>query len=452
MTSIRLVLTTLALMGCFCARTAAAQTTAALFLNVSDFGAQGNAKTDNTDAFQRAMDQCAATGGGIVSVATGRYLIKGRLNIPASVTLEGVWRFPPTVNQYHNPADSKRGPELTGSVLLAVADAGTSSAAPFIELNTNSCIKGITIFYPDQTKTNPPVPYPWTVQSAGADNCSIIDVLMVNPYMAVDFATNTSGRHFIRNLYAQALYRGLAIDKCLDVGRVENVHFWPFWTAADGDSPVAKFTIQQGEAFTFGRSDWEYVSNCFAINYAVGMRFVKIVESGPTAGGGNYLLSQSGADLCPIAVKVDDCQGHSGISFSNSQIFGDVIVEKSNSGMVRFDSCGLFGSTHGTNQTASVRTDGRGRVSFSNCHFYCIQPGNKGSAVINALGGRLSVSGCAFINSEKTADIANPGGITLARDVIAAVITGNEFYGKARIDNQAKGKVVISDNVEGTDE
>ena len=33
-----------------------------------------------------------------------------------------------------------------------------------------------------------------------------------------------SGAH-IRNLYAHPLYRGIFIDNCFDVGRIENVHF-----------------------------------------------------------------------------------------------------------------------------------------------------------------------------------------------------------------------------------
>ena len=152
-----------------------------LGMNVRDFGAKGDGKSDDTAAFQRAMDECSASGGGIASVPTGKYLIKTHLTIPKSVTLEGVWRAPPTVDQYHDPKDPKGGPELSGSVLLAVEGAGNEKGTPFLRLGFNSTLKGVTLFYPEQTKTNPPVAYPWTVQSAGADNCAIVDVLMVNP-------------------------------------------------------------------------------------------------------------------------------------------------------------------------------------------------------------------------------------------------------------------------------
>ncbi len=416
-------------------------------VSVRDFGAAGDGVTDDTQALQKAMDACAAQGGGVVSLPSGRYLVRTHLNIPPAVTLEGVWRTPPTVQKYHRvDGDPASGPELTGTVLLAVEGAGSEEGTPFITLNTNSTLKGVTIFHPEQKKTNPPVPYPWTIASAGADNVSIVDVLLVNPYQAVDFGSRTSGRHFIRNLYGQPLRRGLSVDLCLDVGRLENIHFWPFWTAADGpDSPVGRFTLEHGEAFIFGRSDWEYVSNCFALGYRVGMRFVRSHMSGPFEGGGNYLLTQSGADLCDIAVLVEEAQGHSGVSFSNSQIFGDIIVRETNSGMVRFTGCGLFGTIVGSNGTALAKIAGRGRVSFDNCHFYAIYPDIDAGHLIRVESGRISITDSLFVNDRDAPYYRTP--IVLEPGVRAAVITGNEFYGPAEIVDRSRGATVIRDNL-----
>lgn len=270
----------------------------------------------------------------------------------------------------------------------------------------------------------------------------------------MDFGSIVAGRHYIRNFYAQPLRRGLYVDLCLDIGRIENIHFWPFWTAADENSPVAKFMLEQGEAFIFGRSDWEYVTNCFAISYNVGMKFIRGIGTGPYEGAGNYLLTQSGADMCNTAVLVEETQGHSGVSFSNSQIFGDVVIRPTNNGMVRFTGCGFFGSVDGARGTALAKIAGTGRVSFSNCHFYCIHPeSRKADTMIHVESGRVAINGCVFINSRNTAGVnSNPTPIVLEPEVRSAVITGNEFYGKARIVNKAKGRVVIANNVEETDE
>ena len=49
-------------------------------LNVQDFGAAGDGKKDNTEAFAAAMKAAAETGNGAVFVPRGRYLIKGNLD------------------------------------------------------------------------------------------------------------------------------------------------------------------------------------------------------------------------------------------------------------------------------------------------------------------------------------------------------------------------------------
>lgn len=422
--------------------------------SVLDYGALGDGATDDTAAFQRALDECGAAGGGVVFVPPGRYRIATHLEVPASVTLQGTWRAPATVDAYHDPADPEGDPLLRGSVLLAEEGAGDENGHAFIHLSFNSTLEGVTAFYPNQTKTNPPVAYPWTVQSSGADNPSVVDVLMVNPYQAVDFGTVVAGRHYVRGLYAQALRRGLLVDNCLDVGRIENIHFWPFWTAADADSPVGKFQMEQGEAFLLGRSDWELITNCFAISYHIGFRFLRGTGTGPYEGAGNYLITGGGADCCETAVLVEETQPHSGVSFANCQIFGDVVVAPSNNGPVRFTGCGLFGSLDGKRGTALAKLAGNGRVSFDNCHFYCIHPESRNAeATIVAESGRLSIQGCVFINSRNTAGVnSNPIPLVLGEEVRSAVILGNEFYGEARIVNRARGRVEIDHNVERTDE
>ncbi|MGC8863790.1 MAG: glycosyl hydrolase family 28-related protein, partial [Armatimonadota bacterium] len=66
---------------------------AQLVVNVRDFGAKGDGTTDDTAAFQAALDSIADKGG-TVSVPAGTYLIKTHLRIPNDVTLEGVWQIP----------------------------------------------------------------------------------------------------------------------------------------------------------------------------------------------------------------------------------------------------------------------------------------------------------------------------------------------------------------------
>ena len=65
-------------------------------LSVSDFGARGDGKTDDTAAFQSALSAATEQGGKIVVAPAGEYRLNGTLTVPAGVTLEGGWRGPHT--------------------------------------------------------------------------------------------------------------------------------------------------------------------------------------------------------------------------------------------------------------------------------------------------------------------------------------------------------------------
>ena len=56
--------------------------------SVREFGAQGDGKTDDTAAFQKALDTAAQAGGGVVYASRGNYFFAGHLNVPNAVTLK----------------------------------------------------------------------------------------------------------------------------------------------------------------------------------------------------------------------------------------------------------------------------------------------------------------------------------------------------------------------------
>jgi len=387
-------------------------------LNVRDFGAKGDSTTDDTAAFQKALDDAGKTGD-IVHVPPGRYAIHGHIAIPKSVTLQGTFTAPPAT------VDSKSS---KGSMLLAYEGKGKDSGPAFITLHTNSTIKGIIVFYPEQTIDVQP--YPWCVHGSG-DDCSIINCLLINPYQAVDFGTDPCGRHFIDGLYAQALKTGLLIDKCYDVGRISNIHFWPFWTES-----LMDWTKKNGTAFIIARTDWEYVNNCFAISYNVGFHF-RAFKDGP----GNAILTESGSDIGPCAVKVDETQGHAGVSFVNSQFMCGVEVAPTNAGPVKFTACGFWG--YGKTDTIA-KLNGSGLTTFTACHFISWGQVNQTAPAIVAETGSVTLNGCEFLDRE-------PEKVHLQLDkaVESAIIMGNRFRSKPQIKNRSEGDVQIGLNSGG---
>lgn len=59
------------------------------FFNIRDFGAVGDGRTDDTDAFRSAMAYIASRNGGTVRVPDGEYIVSGPIALPSGITLEG---------------------------------------------------------------------------------------------------------------------------------------------------------------------------------------------------------------------------------------------------------------------------------------------------------------------------------------------------------------------------
>ncbi len=384
-------------------------------LNVRDFGARGDGVTDDTRAFQSAIHEAEKRGGGTVLVPQNRYFLAGHLDLPAHVTLRGAGEIPDV------PDDN------WGSVLLAVAGEGEADGTPFITMNRASVLRGLTIFYPRQ-KGPIPLAYPWTVRGRG-DNISIRDCLFINPYQAVDFGTYPCGRHFIENLYAHALYRGLFVDQCLDIGRVTNVHFWPFWSQ---DEQHFAYLRENAIAFQFGRTDWQYLSGCFSIFYKIGYHFADFGH-----GPGNVLLTNCGADIGTVTAQVDATQSHAGVSFVNAQMNGTLQVAPSNQGPVKFTASSFYGS--GKTDSNAILA-GSGRVSFDNCHFTWWDQNNNDSPALRAQSGTLGLSNCEFFGAKNH--------IVLEKEVRNAAIIGTHFRGAPRISNQSEGRVQFIGNTD----
>ena len=98
-------------------------------LNVRDYGAVADGTTDNTAAFQKALDTAAASKLTEVVVPAGRYSFSGSLRIPKEVTLRGTYDYAPSHAGIRDKSDEK--PEY-GSVLSVRGDSGNDAAPAII--------------------------------------------------------------------------------------------------------------------------------------------------------------------------------------------------------------------------------------------------------------------------------------------------------------------------------
>ena len=262
-----------------------------------------------------------------------------------------------------------------------------------------------------------------------------MNVTLLNPWQGVDFGTVTGGRHYIHGLYGQPLKTGLFIDKCEDVGRVADVHFWPFWKA---DAPTMVFTSKEATAFRIGRADWEYMFNCFAICHKIGYHFVRTPSGEP-----NVVLTQCGSDegasgTRSISVQVDGNQAHAGISFVNGQFMGapSIAIGTTNAGPVKFNNCGFWG---GPLTDTIAQLDGAGHTTFIGCHFISWAQRDKQAPAIRLDRGSVTVDGCEFMDA---------GGrqVMLEKNAATAIILGNRFHGAARLGNKIGKRAKIMGN------
>jgi hypothetical protein len=192
-----------------------AQATVSDYFDVHRFGAVGDGKTDDTAAFQKALEAASEAGGGVVYAPRGNYFFAGHLNIPNAVTLAGVWQSVPA----HNGIRDRGLPKPTddGTTFLVTGDAGREDGPAFITLNTNSTLKGIVLYYPQQNVDDIPKPYPWAIAMRGK-NPAVLAIEMLNPYNGIDATHNE--RHLVRDVHGQPLRRGIMVDGIYDIGRI----------------------------------------------------------------------------------------------------------------------------------------------------------------------------------------------------------------------------------------
>jgi len=372
-------------------------------VDVRDFGAVGDGTADDTAAIQRALD-AASTQGVVCFAPAGRYRVDGALTVPPGVTFRGASGGVPHSEQ------------PIGTVLLAYGGKGNEDGAPLVTLKPNAVIREMIIHYPEQTLPDV-IPYPWSIRVEG-QLCQITDMTLTNPYKALDLGTNWNELHTVRNVFACPLRVGVYIDQCTDIGRIENVHFNPnFWTRMSleprfpgGD--IKAYQERNLVGFMIGKTDWEFISNCFVIFPRIGFHFDDFGH-----GPGNAVITQSGSDICPVAVRVDQTQGHAGAQFVNGQFMATVEIGERNQGPVKLTNCGFWGVPE---TRVQIDKQGPSTLTLTSCHFTGWAAAQEGEPCIRASGGRLLVNGCEFMDQGKRAVSLEPG-------LVSAVLMGNLF-------------------------
>lgn len=397
--------------------------------NLAAAGAVGDGRTDCTAVLQGLLDAAGRAGGGVVEVPAGRYRIDGNLVIPAHVTLQGIHRVAPTTGP-------KPLPSLEGSVLLAYAGRGSTNGPPFIRLaGAHATLAGMVIAYPEWRQTDvPPVPYPPCVLSQDTENVGVLDCLLLNPYEAIRLVR--AHRHLVRNVNGYPIRRGIFVDECYDIGRIENVHFWPFGVNYDARDPFCEWVNTRAVAFEFARTDWHYVHNTFCFGYGVGYKFS---ASRHGSANGNFL--GIGADSCQRAVLVEQAQPP-GLLISNGEFVGrwsstnSVCLEiaPDAEGKVSLVNCSFWGPI---DRCVWMRSP-VGQFTASACNFVHWDNRGAGSPALQLDAGKAIVQACTFGQENLHVQVGS--------NVVSALLTANQAAGGFRVENHAGRRAQIALN------
>lgn len=233
--------------------------------NAKDYGATGDASTDDAAAIQAAIDAADAAGGGAVYLPPGRYRVASSLELKEAVRLVGAGFSTNSTNK--------------GSFIYFQTDLD----GPAIEvLGRSATIEWLGV-YCDQPEPDSG----WAPNAYGnhfaihikCDDVTVRNVFLYNVTRGIAMANNggSIGRVTLDRIYGQPLKTGIKVDNALDVVKITNVHFWPFWKL---NEHIGSYMFNNATGLESYRSDNPFYSNIFCLIYREGMRFSRSENPG----------------------------------------------------------------------------------------------------------------------------------------------------------------------------
>lgn len=223
------------------------------------YSADSTGENDVSAVLQRALNDCAANGGGTVFLPVGRYRLSGSIKIPQFVTLRGDRQDPDEGTEY-------------GTLIIADPESRDAMTPGLITVGASAGAVGLTVWYEDQTLDDVK-PYPYTFYVVGNGDYmlqTIKDVTLINSYRGVGASSECANgvgqcheMFTVENLKGTCLFEGLNSYNSADVDTYKTVYILnKYWTRAgeafnapDG-AALNAYTRKNAYGFVLGDLEW----------------------------------------------------------------------------------------------------------------------------------------------------------------------------------------------------
>lgn len=358
--------------------------------------------TDMATEIQAAIDSIKSDRGGIVFFSPDKYRINSGLTIDdAAVILQGSGWGETSADGSWIYIDNISIDPITFSGYAA----------------DGSQIRDLA-FEHDQPTPGPawsPNNYNWLITIDGVDNIEINHVMMLNPTYGIKQigSSNAAGRLHIDGLYGQPFKEGMRFERMMDVIRIENVHFWPFW---NNDSNVYDYIYNNLLGIVCERVDNPHFSNIFILQAYKSILFT----SGTYGVTSKFHIANADLDGCVYGVFIDGDNTTGQIA--NLTIQGTTTTSANVLFKIDADNCDVQISNIWLYQTTvnGLRIDGTGNyVYLSNVWIDTWNTSSGGYAAIEpATGNYVYIENRRFSNGNGGADISGAGTTTFSRDAM----------------------------------
>ncbi len=276
---------------------------------------------NSTPGIQKALNDCAAGGGGTVYLPAGMYAITGQIVIPPFVTLRGDWQDPDKGTEY-------------GTILLMYVESEDDNQKGTIMLGGSAGVVGMTVYYPEQDIDNVK-PYPHIFYTDGDGNgnnymlSTVKNVTVLNGYRGVGTAYAKAHEQLtLENIKGTFLCTGFEIYNQADFSTSQNLvinnKYWkesavPDMPKVDGDKLDA-YTRENTIGLKLGDLEWTQFALVKIRDCRIGIWLVK---------GARWYFNGTLLDLeilnCETGLLVNDIDARFGMTIARSVIEGGII-------------------------------------------------------------------------------------------------------------------------------